>query len=117
MSGIGTSRSAAANPTLAVLRDLLDRILQSNAFYQEKLDGLDTSRLVSLKDFSDNVPFSTKSDFVGDQADHPPYGRNLTQPISRYTRLHQTSGTTGSPLRWLDTPESWEVVVQDWVEG
>ena len=116
MSGLGTSPSAAANPSLAALRYLLARVLQGNAFYQEKLSGLDPSVLASLADFSDRVPFSTKSEFVADQAAFSPYGRNLTQSTARYTRLHQTSGTTGSPLRWLDTPESWEVVVQDWVE-
>ncbi len=116
MSGFGTFQSAAASPTLAALLYLLDRVLQGNAFYQEKLASLEPTGLASLRDFSDRVPFSTKSEFVADQAVHPPYGRNLTQSIARYTRLHQTSGTTGSPLRWLDTPESWEVVVQDWVE-
>lgn len=116
MSDFGTSRSAAANANLAALRCLLDRVLQGNAFYQQKLAGLEPSRLASVNDFSENVPFSNKPEFVADQADYPPYGRNLTQPIGRYNRLHQTSGTTGSPLRWLDTPESWEVVVQDWVE-
>jgi len=25
-----------------------------------------------------------------------------------YTRVHQTSGTTGTPLRVVDTPESWD---------
>jgi phenylacetate-CoA ligase len=37
----------------------------------------------------------------------------LTYPLDRYTRLHQTSGTSGGrPLRWLDTAESW-----DWWES
>ncbi|PYJ08717.1 MAG: phenylacetate--CoA ligase, partial [Verrucomicrobia bacterium] len=34
----------------------------------------------------------------------------------RYTRYHQTSGTTGTPLRWLDTAESWEGMVDSWTE-
>src|SRR4029079_3574313 len=38
----------------------------------------------------------------------PPFGTNLTYPIERYARLHQTSGTTGQPLRLLDTAESWD---------
>src|SRR5207249_2139579 len=29
-------------------------------------------------------------------------------PIERYVRLHQTSGTTGRPVRMLDTRESWQ---------
>src|SRR4029077_1140930 len=26
----------------------------------------------------------------------------------RYIRVHQTSGTTGNPMYWLDTEESWD---------
>ncbi|HAB17713.1 MAG TPA: phenylacetate--CoA ligase [Verrucomicrobiales bacterium] len=70
----------------------------------------------TVAEFSARVPFTTKADLVADQAAHPPYGTDLTYPIARYTRCHQTSGTRGAPLRWLDTPESWEVMVDDWVE-
>ena len=39
----------------------------------------------------------------------------LTYPLERYCRLHQTSGTsTGRPLRWLDTPESWDWLLGCW---
>jgi phenylacetate-CoA ligase len=34
--------------------------------------------------------------------------------VDHYTRLHQTSGTLGKPLRWLDTPESWNWVIGCW---
>jgi phenylacetate-CoA ligase len=47
---------------------------------------------------------------------HPPFGTNLTYPIEHYTRFHQTSGTTGQPLRWLDTPSSWQALLEGWVE-
>jgi phenylacetate-CoA ligase len=39
----------------------------------------------------------------------------LTQPVERYTRIHQTSGTsTGQPLRWYDTPQNWAWMKQCW---
>lgn len=69
---------------------------------------------LSLEAFQAGVPFTTKADLVADQASHGPYGTLLTEPLTRYTRCHQTSGTTGVPLRWLDTPESWEAMVRDW---
>ena len=62
------------------------------------------------------MPFTTKSELVADQSAHPPFGTNLTSPLARYTRFHQTSGTTGHPLRWLDTPESWSALVDNWVQ-
>jgi phenylacetate-CoA ligase len=61
------------------------------------------------------LPFTCKRELVEDQAAHPPFGSNLTYPIDRYVRVHQTSGTTGAPLRWLDTQESWEWWARCWV--
>jgi phenylacetate-CoA ligase len=60
------------------------------------------------------VPFTTKAELAADFAAHPPYGSNLTFPLSRYTRFCQTSGTTGAPLSILDTPESWEWMLGNW---
>ena len=48
-----------------------------------------------------------KRDLVADQQRNPPFGTNLTYPLDRYIQLHQTSGTTGPPLRVLDTAEDW----------
>jgi phenylacetate-CoA ligase len=67
-----------------------------------------------LGDFSARFPLTTKAELVADQAAHPPFGTNLTFPPQRYTRSHQTSGTGGVPLRWLDTPESWSWMVGSW---
>ena len=69
----------------------------------------------SPRDFATRFPFTTKAELVADQATYPPYGTNLSEPLARYTRCHQTSGTTGAPMRWLDTPESWSAMVDDWV--
>ncbi len=62
------------------------------------------------------LPFSTKQELVDDQLAHPPFGTNLTYPLASYSRLHQTSGTTGKPMRWLDTPESWDWFLDCWVQ-
>lgn len=85
-------------------------------FYQERWckAGLDAAPPATLAEFRSRVPFLTKADLVSDQAGHPPYGRILTEPLEHYTRCHQTSGTSGAPLRWLDTPASWESMVEDW---
>jgi phenylacetate-CoA ligase len=79
----------------------LPELRQKNPFYRAKLADHNPSRLGDLL-------FTTKTELSEDQAAHPPFGTNLTYPIERYVRLHQTSGTTGRPLRILDTAESWD---------
>jgi phenylacetate-CoA ligase len=96
------------------VRELLRRILPGNAFYARKFAGRDPERLQTIDDFT-RLPFTTKSELADDQLAHPPYGSALSFSLDRYCRLHQTSGTsTGRPLRWLDTSESWEWLLQCW---
>ena len=81
---------------------------------QWKRAGLASARdLRSWEDFA-RLPLIGKRELMEDQAAHPPFGRNLSYPLDRYVRVHQTSGTTGTPLRWLDTEESWEWWARCW---
>jgi len=100
---------------LAKLRPLLAELLASNPFYAPRLRaaGVDAN-VCSIEDFCARASFTFKQDLVADQAAHPPYGSNLTYPLERYTRFSQTSATTGSPLRWLDTAESWAWMLDSW---
>jgi phenylacetate-CoA ligase len=96
---------------------LLERVLKSNPFYQRKFAAAEvTDRIATPEEFSRLVPFTTKQEIVQDQKRTPPYGTNLTFPLASYTRCHQTSGTSGTPLRWLDTPENWRWMLQNWME-
>jgi phenylacetate-CoA ligase len=109
------NREALAAEQLEQLRSLVTELFPANKFYSNKLNAAGiTFDIASLDDFSARFPFTTKPELVQDQLAHPPFGTNLTYPLQRYTRFHQTSGTTGAPLRWLDTPESWEVMVDSW---
>ena len=83
-----------------------------NRFYAEKLKGLNS--VSSLEEFSERVPFTTKEELAADQLAHGPYGTNLTYPLERYSRFHQTSGTSGQPMIWLDDPEGWRWVCDNW---
>ncbi|HWZ33579.1 MAG TPA: AMP-binding protein [Bryobacteraceae bacterium] len=83
-----------------------------NAFYSTKLRGIES--IPSFEWFSEHIPFTTKRELIEDQHIHPPYGSNLTYPLERYTRFSQTNGTTGTPLRWLDTQESWDWMAGNW---
>ena len=95
---------------LGRLREMLVPVLTENAFYREKLAvaGLSGPQDVQTLEDYRRLPFTTKKELSADQDACPPYGTNLTFPLANYIRVHQTSGTTGNPLRWLDTPESWE---------
>jgi phenylacetate-CoA ligase len=82
---------------------VLAEILPRHRFYAAKFAGAQQT-----------LPFTTKAELVADQERHPPYGTLLTYEPERYTRLHQTSGTKGAPLRWLDTAESWQWMLGCW---
>ena len=97
------------------LRRLLGAIRAHNVFYRRKLGGL-SERAASRFELRhlDRLPTTTKTELVADQENAPPFGTDLTYPIERYVRLHQTSGTSGQPLRWLDTAESWSWWLDCW---
>ncbi|MFN3169031.1 MAG: phenylacetate--CoA ligase family protein [Phycisphaeraceae bacterium] len=100
----------------ATLRALLRDVFAGNAFYRPILEsaGLGDVDSITLDHFTRRVPLTTKAQLVEDQQAHPPYGTNLSFPIERYTRFCQTSGTTGRPMRVIDTPESWQGLLDVW---
>ena len=99
------------------LRQLWIQVAASNPFYRRKWSEAGVERPpATWEEFQSRVPLTHKSELAEDQKRHPPYGTNLTFPLERYTRCHQTSGTQGAPLRWLDTPETWQSMIQDWVQ-
>ena len=81
---------------------------------QWKRVGLERGRDLQGWDDFRRLPLTNKKELVEDQAAHPPFGTNLSYPLDRYVRVHQTSGTTGTPLRWLDTQESWDWWARCW---
>ena len=94
---------------------LLSQIDGRNPFYTRKLReaGVQIDRLYLPSDLQ-KLPLTTKGELVADQEQAPPWGTSLTQPIEQYTRYCQTSSTTGRPLRWIDTNESWQWVLDCW---
>ncbi len=94
---------------LKKLETLLKRVYASNPFYKEKFKqhGISPQDIRYLDDLR-KLPFTMKREFEEDQEKHPLFGTNLTEPLENYVQYHQTSGTTGKPLKFLDTKESWE---------
>jgi phenylacetate-CoA ligase len=99
--------------------DRLSRLIQTiygrNPFYSRKFDaaGLRPGDIKLPADFS-RLPLTTKKELVADQQASPPWGTDLSEPLENYTRYNQTSSTTGNPLRWLDTNESWQWMLECW---
>jgi phenylacetate-CoA ligase len=87
-----------------------------NAFVRRKWRAAGVGSAGELRGWDDfaRLPFTEKAELVADQAEHAPFGTNLTYPLERYVRVHQTSGTSGHPLRWLETQESWEWWARCW---
>ncbi|HEY7186725.1 MAG TPA: AMP-binding protein [Vicinamibacterales bacterium] len=97
------------------LTQLLSAIYGRNPFYTRKLDqaGIDV-RALRLPDDLATLPLTTKAELNADQAANPPWGTALTEPLEKYTRYCQTSSTTGRPLRWIDTNENWQWMLECW---
>ena len=106
-----TEPSAIKELQLRKLQSGLREVLKTNTFWRSRLHDV-----AGWDDFA-RLPLVTKSELVADQASHAPFGTNLTYPLQRYVRMHQTSGSSGdAPLRWLDTAESWEWWERVWAE-
>ncbi len=102
-------RAALEELQLHRFRHALEPVLEHNRFHRSRLAGAGVESPADVASWEDfrRLPFTTKQELTDDQAAHPPYGSNLTWPRDRYTRIHQTSGTTGQPLVCPDTDESW----------
>lgn len=109
-------RAALEAHQLERLNEML-AALGSNPFWAPRLHeaGIEAG-VSSLQEFTERMPLLEKAELAADQAAAPPFGTNLTTDIARYVRSHQTSSTTGEPLRWVDTEEDWSFMVDRWVE-
>ncbi|MBI2528444.1 MAG: phenylacetate--CoA ligase family protein [Candidatus Rokubacteria bacterium] len=95
---------------------LAREVYPSNPFIARKWREAGIRAAEDLRSWEDwaRLPFTRKPELVEDQAARPPFGSNLTYPLERYVRVHQTSGTTGAPLRWLDTQAAWDWWLRCW---
>jgi phenylacetate-CoA ligase len=111
------TRSDLEQCQLEKLNQLIRSILAGNRFYTEKLGPTFLPiRFLSLESFIQASPFTTKDEIAANQTAFPPFGNNLSFPIADYVRFHQTTGTTSTPVRWLDTAAGWDWLVENWIE-
>jgi phenylacetate-CoA ligase len=114
--GIGLHPERLKTLQWAKLSVTLDAVLESNTFWRRKLASAGLTDARDLRTYDDyrRLPFTNKAELSKDQAATQPFGTNLTYAPSAYSRVHQTSGTRGQPLRWLDTEESWRWWARCW---
>jgi phenylacetate-CoA ligase len=98
------------------LRGLVGEVLGANAFWTAKWRAAGLRQAEDIRTWDDfhRLPLTRKAELAEDQAAHAPFGTNLTYPLERYVRVHQTSGTSGQPIRWLDTQASWDWWAHCW---
>ena len=96
------------------LQAMLAAVGGSNKFYKAKFKAAGVKTGDAAKLTVGDLPFTLKSEIAKDQQKSPPFGTNLTYPLNDYCRYHQTSGSTGGAIRWLDTRESWEWMLRSW---
>jgi phenylacetate-CoA ligase len=83
--------------------ELLELVLDRNPFQRARVEAAGLGPDAGLAE----LPPLAKRELVADQERNPPFGTNLTYPLDRYTQVFQTSGTTGRPLRVLETADDW----------
>ena len=89
----------------------------NSPFYRKKYRkaGISPDVIRTMED-AQRVPIITKQDFREGQPEEGPfpYGELLAVPIEEVTQYHQTTGTTGRPVRFGDTWADWETYVENW---
>jgi phenylacetate-CoA ligase len=96
---------------LSRLNAMLETALPTNEFYAQKLARVKRP-VESLAEFAE-WPFTFKEELIGSTSDGD-ITHNLTWPREKYSRFHQTSGTSGRPMVVLDTPDDWRWIVECW---
>tara|TARA_Y100000588_G_scaffold382644_2_gene470521 strand:+ start:1220 stop:2533 length:1314 start_codon:yes stop_codon:yes gene_type:complete len=96
------------NELLKFVKD--NNVFYSNKFSQVKIDSTELNLFQRLA----TLPLTTKDELILDQESTPPWGTALSEPLEQFTRYSQTSSTTGRPLKWLDTSEGWQWMLDCW---
>lgn len=96
-------------------REVLRWAKDTSPFYRKKLQGIEPEDIKTFEDVA-KVPITEKEELrEAQEGKEPfPYGDLLSVPPEKLSVFHQTSGTTGKPVYFPDTYESWQWVVEVW---
>jgi phenylacetate-CoA ligase len=94
-----------------------ESVLPQNAFYLRKLRiGAGNVSKSWIKDNFDSFEFTSKFELQNSQSFYPPYGDFHYLDLAEYNRFHQTSGSSGKPLLFLDSQDGWEWLLNNWLK-
>jgi phenylacetate-CoA ligase len=94
-----------------------ESVLPLNAFYLRKLRiGAGNVSKSWIKDNFDSFKFTSKLELQNNQSSYPPYGDFHYLNLAQYNRFHQTSGSSGKPLLFLDSKDGWEWLLNNWLK-
>jgi phenylacetate-CoA ligase len=93
---------------LKKLKAIVRHAWEHSRFYRRRFEeaNITPDKIRSVEDIS-KLPFITKEDLKRSQEAHPPWGDILAVKPEECQRVHLTSGTTGKPLKIMDTAEDW----------
>ena len=83
-------------------------VIEKSPFYKKKfsLAGVTPDDIKTMDDVR-RVPFTTKQELLKSQEDYPIYGEFPCIKAEKATRVFQTSGTTGKPLKIPLSKKDW----------
>lgn len=94
-----------------------ESVLPLNAFYLRKLRiGAGNVSKSWIKENFDSFEFTSKLELQNSQSSYPPYGDFHYLNLAQYNRFHQTSGSSGKPLLFLDSKDGWEWLLNNWLK-
>jgi phenylacetate-CoA ligase len=103
-------RSTLRDLQLRRFREQAVYAYENTSFYRQKFDerGIDPAAIETFDDIR-AVPTTSKAELRDAQETDPfPYGDLLAVSPEEVTEYHQTSGTTGQPVRQADSWQDWE---------
>lgn len=106
-------REEIARHQLARVNELLTEVVPHNRFYAEKFARVDAPLPLTSLAQLEKFPFTFKEE-LATVATSGELAANLTYPLAKYVRYHQTSGTRGRPMAVLDTAEDWQWWIECW---
>jgi len=90
---------------------------ENSPFYRRKYQeaGITVDDIQTSDDIR-KAPIITKDDLREAQEGKEPflYGELLAVPVEEVTEYHQTTGTTGMPVRFADTWADWDAYAENW---